>query len=381
MSAILKDYNGQSARLILALGCILSELWMPVFDMRRIVMIRRTPLLACITLCFSVFLVRNAVCGTPQRTQVGHKVARKARLLWGFMDKRGEIIVRPRFTNVDRFQGGLACVAIGDKWGYINKTGRIIIPVQFRVAFDFSEGLAAVALPGQKMGYIDKTGKWVIKPRFDNAAPFLGGVASVQTTVSHGHATGGSIDKTGRMVDVKRTFPVAEFGASSLDFSEGLSIFNTERNRKWGYIDTKGHIVIPQQFESAYPFSEGLASVSIDGKRFGFIDKSGRWVIKPSSRWNSPSNFSEGLVGVTANRRVGFIDREGRWAITPKFVSVGDFHEGLAVAYTARKWGYINKRGHWVIVRPVPPVNLDDIGVVDEKWAVHEGMAPVAAKL
>lgn len=41
-------------------------------------------------------------------------------------------------------------------------------------------------------------------------------------------------------------------------------------NGKWGYIDTRGNIIIPLQFEEADQFSEGMAAVKVAGK-WGYI--------------------------------------------------------------------------------------------------------------
>ena len=48
-------------------------------------------------------------------------------------------------------------------------------------------------------------------------------------------------------------------------------------NGKWGYIDKTGKFVIEPKFEGAYPFSEGLAMVKV-GKAVGYIDKTGRYI-------------------------------------------------------------------------------------------------------
>ncbi|MBU3187647.1 WG repeat-containing protein, partial [Clostridium estertheticum] len=58
-------------------------------------------------------------------------------------------------------------IEIGGKWGFINKTGEIVIKPQFDFACNFSEGLAAIKVEG-KSGFINKNGKIVIKPQFDN---------------------------------------------------------------------------------------------------------------------------------------------------------------------------------------------------------------------
>jgi hypothetical protein len=43
---------------------------------------------------------------------------------------------------------------------------------------------------------------------------------------------------------------------------------------KWGYIDRTGKYVVNPQFDSADPFSEGLATVKL-GSKWGYVDESG----------------------------------------------------------------------------------------------------------
>ena len=68
--------------------------------------------------------------------------------------------------------------------------------------------------------------------------------------------------------------------------------------------------------ESPRHFKEGLAPVKIEGK-FGYIDRRGTMVIRP--RYDSASPFSEGLAlvtsrrGTTANRLAGPSDRRPRF--------------------------------------------------------------------
>ncbi|MGB2698327.1 MAG: WG repeat-containing protein, partial [Candidatus Zixiibacteriota bacterium] len=63
---------------------------------------------------------------------------------WGYINKQGEIIIKPQFDHTDDFSEGLAAVSINYKWGYIDKTGKIVIPLQFGGASSFREGLAHV---------------------------------------------------------------------------------------------------------------------------------------------------------------------------------------------------------------------------------------------
>jgi len=53
---------------------------------------------------------------------------------------------------------------IGGKWGYIDKKGNFIIKPKFYRALYFEDGLAEVNIDKKKFGYIDKNENWVWKP-------------------------------------------------------------------------------------------------------------------------------------------------------------------------------------------------------------------------
>src|SRR3954463_10837627 len=57
---------------------------------------------------------------------------------------------------------GLFPIRQDGKWGYINRTGEVVIKPQYDDAWDFSEGLAYVRA-GMRRGLIDKTGQMVIE--------------------------------------------------------------------------------------------------------------------------------------------------------------------------------------------------------------------------
>ena len=46
-------------------------------------------------------------------------------------------------------------------------------------------------------------------------------------------------------------------------------------NEKWGYIDRSGKMVIPAKYDDAGSFTDGRASVELNGRTFT-IDRSGR---------------------------------------------------------------------------------------------------------
>lgn len=82
---------------------------------------------------------------------------------WGYIDKRGWIVIKPQFEEAMDFSEGLAAVRIGDKYGYIDTRGKMVIKAQFDEVHGFSQGLARIRIGG-KYGYIDRKGKYVWKP-------------------------------------------------------------------------------------------------------------------------------------------------------------------------------------------------------------------------
>jgi hypothetical protein len=245
-------------------------------------------------------------------------------LKWGFMNKRGEVVIQPQFEIVMPFSEGLAVACISrEKCGYIDETGKFIVNPQFEIGARFSEGVAAV-ITGGKVGYIDKTGKYVINPQFESVGGREGaGTSNFSEGLAMAKVGGkiGFVDKKGQIV-VNPQFDDA------LPFFEGLAA--ARMGDKWGFVDKEGKIAINPQFEDAQPFSGGLAAVLM-GKQYGYIDKTGKIIINP--QFDSAQPFSsEGLAAVFLDQKMGLIDREGTYAVNPQFGRSGVLGGGVRLA-------------------------------------------------
>ncbi len=125
----------------------------------------------------------------------------------GFVDQSEKLVIPEKFQNVRPFHEGLAavCIDLDDNgedpeksglqgratWGYINTKGQWVIKPRFSSAESFSEGLGCVGMyvqkdPGSKerdpqmverFGYVDKTGSMALPLVFKYAAPFSEGLA------------------------------------------------------------------------------------------------------------------------------------------------------------------------------------------------------------
>jgi len=169
----------------------------------------------------------------------------------------------------------------------------------------------------------------------------------------------GFIDQTGKVV-IEPKFDGVD------DFSEGLAKIYMVGKYSTGYIDRTGEIVIQPQFDIGSDFYEGFAWVGFDPEKttfkigsssqgthsfnynIGFIDKAGKFITETIFKY--AGDFSEGLAFVkTKENKYGFIDKTGKFAIKPKFDWASDFSEGLALVLTNNKYGFIDKSGNFVI--------------------------------
>lgn len=260
------------------------------------------------------------------------------------------------------------------KYGYIDRNGNMVILARFEEARDFSEGLATVKI-GDKYGCIDSNGRVVIPPRFDFIGEFKNGFAEIRFD----RLETGKIDRTGKIL-IAPSSPMLTF-----------------RNRKYGYVNRNGNIVIPARFEEATDFNEGLATVKI-GDKYGCIDSSGKVVISP--RFDFIGKFKNGLAEITLDRlERGKIDRTGKIVIAPssrmltsggeddngKYIyedgyrkmvipaqfdfAADSFVEDMAWVAVKGRIGYINNKGKTIVSPQFDYQGGDGTGNFDSGWA------------
>lgn len=181
----------------------------------------------------------------------------------GFIDAKGNTVIKPQFDKVTAFSEDLAAVLIGDKWGYINRKGEVVIKPRWKsndrsisAVNPFKEGAAVVveyaiwAEDGDAYfcGYIDRSGEYIVKPQLRRGCrAFNEGLAWVVTDLR---------DK------------------------EGVRVKLDELN--WGgFIDKKGNWVIKPELYRSSDFINGIATVrkySYPEETWFFIDKTGRTI-------------------------------------------------------------------------------------------------------
>ena len=65
---------------------------------------------------------------------------------WGYMNKKGEVLIEPQYMGAKSFSNGLAAVCIDGNWGFINEANEVVIECKFLDADYFtSEGVCFVS--------------------------------------------------------------------------------------------------------------------------------------------------------------------------------------------------------------------------------------------
>lgn len=301
---------------------------------------------------------------------------------WGYVNEKGEQVIPPQFEKCHKFSAeGLAPIFdIKTKQFYfINTKGEKVetevkdFKLIDRFGFDlegFNDGLIPIR-QGEKWGYLNADGKLAIPAKYDHVTGF-----------NSGHAIA-TLNKNFIVLNTKgEESPVEEGGILDVKgFSENLAPYRSA-DKKFGFIDGNGKIVVKSQFESVGNFVVGLAWAK-SGDKVGYINKSGEWVIKPQfdvakefdastglariktgDTWSYVnkdgevinikdtelwSDFSDGLAEGRKGGKVGFYNAQGEWVIQPQFDGSRSFKNGYAAAKKGDKWGMIDKQGNWVI--------------------------------
>lgn len=110
---------------------------------------------------------------------------------------------------------------------------------------------------------------------------------------------------------------------------------------KYGFIDHSGNFVVKPQFIWGDDFWQGLGTVYVCGQYLS-IDSEGNLLPHRIA-------LNGHLEPERRNNKVGFIDAEGQFKISPVFDDALPFSDGLAAVKVGEKWGFVDAAGSQVI--------------------------------
>ena len=156
----------------------------------------------------------------------------------------------------------------------------------------------------------------------------------------------------------------ADYILNGMIYSEGIfCIYGREkqegekREKRFGYADRSGKLIVDTEYEFAYPFSEGLGCVRKNGK-YGFLNRGGEvaipfeyldaapfrrdwhislrkklmdlWIKTGNLYCDSVSSFHDGLAYFSVDGKYGFLNQQGDVVIEAVYDDVSYFQDGIA---------------------------------------------------
>lgn len=399
---------------------------------------------------FSVMTLENAGTGKPRYAFQGENE------LYGYIDTQGRVVIPPQFSEADDFRNGYAeiefrsgvsndrCEGLIDESGqwvlypsrnasvqYDNKSELFVISdgsgkcgfldtlTGFFSGYAYdsieADGKCSSLIPvvnDRKKGYADrKTGEIRIPCRYLIAQGFDNGYAIVSYTAEKTAQTRWFYDL---YYEDNKLLLVDENGNEicppermnidpKASVSDGLLLVKSRENGLYGYMNTEGQLAIPADYELAWSFQDGSASVRKSTHWF-ILDTEGSlhpehqslgrdmYYIQSQDQpdtlvvYGSDSTllFSVHLPGIKGlydrgaenvffyeikyeednTYRDGLISNLGEILTEPVFAHAGYFQDGLCPMEDpgSRMMGYIDPSGQWIIPPKYTSALLFDSG-------------------
>lgn len=267
-----------------------------------------------------------------------------------------------RYDYIGELNKDFYLVYQGQYKGLLNQQGKVLIPAEYkRIDLRLLEaGSYAYTLDGnqQKQGYINWL-KGITEPKYDEIFPEINGLIIVGKNGLYG-----ILNYRGEEVIPLRYKSLAYPEMSELKnawynedkhewhigctchrevvkyVSDDLILAQFE-NGKYGYLDEKGEVKIPAQYDEALPFESERAAVKIHGK-WGYIYTGGSFYIEP--KYQEAWSFDGDFAVVRGEKGLGFVDDDGDEVSPLIYDDVKPMRsKGLAPVSKGDKWGLYNR--------------------------------------
>lgn len=188
------------------------------------------------------------------------------------------------------------------------------IPPNYNEIKRFSQSLYLFQDSG-KWGIINMDNNIVLSATYDFITPFVNGYALAGSKHGNRYLLSNIIQEDGNVIEINDSYYLT--GNYQYFSEDKLAVSNN--NRKCGYINPKGEIVVRCQFDNALPFKEGYAPVK-QGNYMKFISEdydrnASRNTLRVDfhdGEMTDAGCFSNGLAPVSYNKDYAMIDEYGQ---------------------------------------------------------------------
>ncbi|MCB0707387.1 MAG: WG repeat-containing protein [Saprospiraceae bacterium] len=302
-------------------------------------------------------------------------IAKRNRQL-GLIDQNGSWVLKPRYNEIQPFNGTLFRVNIQGRWGLVSRGDSIVVPFDYLYIAPVKEDFSFAKGPNG-LGLLNQLGELVVPAHFDRVVPPAGGLNGSGGQIKSYKAevlTLFQVDTEGHAVEGEVAFAnhfTISIGRSSSGLADITDIpyilkdfewFYSSDTDKWGLRRlSDGEIQIDPSFDRISVHKDlGFTLVGIekpgvyDFERtsyrfdvaYGLVNNEVGLLVTEINLWDIRlSDFEAGLPlarCVFNNGRHGLISRIGKF-IRKDFAFIGEFNEGKArISIRGKLSGSIN---------------------------------------
>lgn len=233
----------------------------------------------------------------------------------GVMDEKGNIITSKPYNYVGDYKESRAMIGILNStssytYGYIDRFGNEIIPPKFSQANDFIDGVALVKIKDKKYALIDLDGNIINTYNYEIVSQYGNGL--MVFSKSYG-------DKSG-YIDIKGQVVINPIYSFAGGFKDGFAVVSTEDgyNGPYGVIDQNGKYIFQPIYSKIYYLGESRFALGMPIGEDKFISPSiyaiGDTTGKQLSDFNylAVGNYNKELAYGSDNKYTFFINKNGR---------------------------------------------------------------------
>ena len=314
----------------------------------------------------------------------------------GLLNMKGEFIVPFEYNRIDDFAPGventsLARLQKDGKWGVINTAGEFYLPVEYDRIDIWHNGNTwdwFLVIKGSEnfvYNIADRTLTMIVpEPPFPDWEDYSdrSGIYGTNNELWRvkGKTTNkwGIVDRNGEIV-VPLIYDNIGFGWDVSDGLISVGMLNEDWDADWnpdwgerypywtsykyGFINLKGEVVIPIEYDYVTRFSEGFAAVA---KITDVIEHVGDWYFGPTYTWTEPV-YKFGIID-TENQVLVPFEYDLIWNFKGGVAQVGkgSWRKGDDPPLVGGKWGFVNTKGELltpVIYGSGEGFEFDDLGL------------------
>jgi hypothetical protein len=245
----------------------------------------------------------------------------------GAIDYKGNTIVEPKYDFLEQRNDSSFVAGVDGKWGIIDTKEKIVFPFIFDSEYFLRPDDIAIGESEGVFYLLYSKTLTILKTPYESISPFFDGFAEVKADKKSGY-----INTLGEIIIT----PQFEDGGH---FNNGLA--PVKIGDKWGFIDTTGQTKISPRFDQTYGFDNNNYAIVKVGDNYGVIAKTGEFIIQPvySGLFLQTGKVFEACIRDDSSEKCGLLDLQDGWLYPPDLKQNVDYFDNKYIA-SSKQTGY-----------------------------------------